>query len=275
MQTIIGAPPFNYEPSRKKRPKPYVGATGFTTTWDVEEAIDYFYKYRDGKPHVFMMGFLLSHKVIDLGTHPDEWKRGRYPDLTKIVHLLESAEYDDVFRVIHYNTKSNDIYKEVSYFLKELGWKNIVDGIQFNVQFPPSREEIDLIASEFPKLKIILQINNGAFVKYANFDDIVNAITDHNADYILIDPSAGSGKDIDIGASVDQYHAVKSRMNSMIGFAGGFTPDNVRERVSMYKQLLGSGERFCIDAESGLMDDKNKMDMNKVEMYLKNFFQSV
>lgn len=269
---MIDHVPSYFHGAKRRKARPYVGITGLATTWDVEESIDYFYKYRGDGVHVLMTGFLLSWKTLHLGKHPEVIKRKSYPDLPTMIKLLESAEYEDVFRVIHYNTKSVDLYEETSHFLGDLGWNAIVDGVQLNVRFPPGKEQVDMIVNDFPKIQVIIQVNKDAMERHHDFTGIADAISTHAVDYVLIDPSGGTGAPIDVPRSIMLYNLLRSRINATIGFAGGFTPENVASRMIEYKKSLDNGEEFCIDAESGLMDPAAGMNMKKVKLYLQRFF---
>ena len=272
MQTTTNYTPLDYISEKKNKRIPYVGVTGFMTTWDVEETIDNYYKYRKDNPFELMMGFLLARKVVENGMHPKPERRSRYPNMDKFAKLLETAEYDDVFRVIHYNTKGDDLHGEISYLLDDLGWKSIVDGVQFNVKFPPSKESINAIHADFPSKRLIMQINSGAINAY-KLIEIVSIMSKYPADYILIDPSGGTGTPINVMESAMTCWALKAKpsIKGMIGFAGGLDPDNVAKVVKEYKEHLGD-QPFCIDAESGLMDLPGGLSMVKVSRYLREFF---
>lgn len=94
-------------------------------------------------------------------------------------------------------------------------------------------------------------------------------------DYVLIDPSGGRGIPFDLESSVKIYSEIKNCCPDLtIGFAGGFTGENVASRLKDIIQRIGTDE-FCIDAEGGLRDKITSkygddiLNIHKVESYLK------
>ena len=78
-----------------------------------------------------------------------------------------------------------------------------------------------------------------------------NALFDHNYS-ALLDASGGRG----INTGIDILHTSKK-----IGYAGGFNPDNVEEKLSYLLENVDGP--FWIDMESGVRTD-DWFDLNKV-----------
>jgi hypothetical protein len=93
--------------------------------------------------------------------------------------------------------------------------------------------------------------------------------------YVLIDPSAGRGKSfiIEDSLELELYRGLRQLSYLTVGFAGGFTGDNVAKRLEKIKTAVDSA-RFCIDAESGVRDEVNPahgddlLNLQKVRSYL-------
>lgn len=76
---------------------------------------------------------------------------------------------------------------------------------------------------------------------------------------VLLDASGGRGLTGGLLAVGERYHT---------GFAGGFSPENIGDIVRHIKGMDGVG-RFWVDAESRLRDEEDRLDLSKVEAYLK------
>lgn len=94
--------------------------------------------------------------------------------------------------------------------------------------------------------------------------------------YVLIDPSGGRGLEFDLDSSVILYSKLKERCpNLIIGFAGGFTGENVSLKTRKLIERLGDNS-FCIDAEGGLRNKitsvygDDLLDIKKVRKYLQS-----
>jgi phosphoribosylanthranilate isomerase len=272
-QIIIAPSPVTNGHDREKRFPPYVGITGFSNINEIDNAIDNYYKYQKGK-HLLMAGFLLSKSVIVNLSHPDPWKACRYPPLARIRKLLERANETGVIKTIHYHGKSEELFNDVSLLIDGMGWNGLVDAIQFNVNFPPDPPVINNIKENFPSIKLILAVDKNALSGMYSGDEIARLISRCNAEYILIDPSGGHGIAIDIFRAIRVHDAIEKKSTVRIGFAGGINNNNVRSIVKEIKRSTGNTD-FCIDAESGLRDEENKLDLLKVDDYLKNFFREI
>lgn len=262
--------------------KPYVGVTGAVSETEVGKIINFF--ERSGLdmqgPRVPMNGTLVSYKTLDLGKHPEN---RRYPPLTEIPKILEATE-NKTFNTIHFNTKrpeklSDDL--STVFNLENIYDRGYCHGVQFNVAWPPL-EEIDKIRSVYPEIKMILQLSSKA-TKDMSIEYIVMKTKDYDtADYVLIDPSGGQGKDFNILHSSSLYKSLREvGVNATIGFAGGLSGENAEKMIKDLKIATGN-DMFSVDAEGKLRDKRSEkygdddMNMKKVGSYieavLKGFF---
>jgi hypothetical protein len=254
-----------------KRRMPYVGVTGFMTVNEIQESINMFNDARsDVTSHDFMAGILLSHHVLETGNHPD--KGTRYPSRNTIPALLDAANKNGVFRVLHYNTKNPWVHDDVDAIVDAFGLT--FDGIQLNTSILPSKEEIARIRDSHQKLRIILQANS-AVMRDHSMIAIADTIANHDIDYVLVDPSGGRGKDIDVQSSSSMYRMIEERTKFTIGFAGGFPGENIEGKTREYVKSLKT-TNFCIDAEGKLRDaSTDAMDLKRVDAYLHGFFRGI
>jgi len=88
----------------------------------------------------------------------------------------------------------------------------------------------------------------------------------------LIDPSMGRGKDINLENALSLYSEIKKRLDKRVGFAGGFSHLNIRERMKfLLTHNIGVSE-FSIDAQSKLRETSNSaLDLDKVYQYLSEY----
>jgi len=251
---------------------PYIGVTGFTSRDDIESAIDTYFTVLDSSAsHDFMAGVLVSHHSLSKdgqsSKHP-----ARYPAIDLVPELLgtiKSIGGKHAIATVHYNTKNPYLHDDVGKLIDVLGTS--IDAIQFNVGFVPDECELRKIKALLPA-RIIVQINNTIASEHGT-SFIATSVSSLPVDHVLIDPSGGKGKNIDVDASITMYNALHEKTTACIGFAGGFGPENVEEKTREYIQKLGT-TRFSIDAEGKLRNPvTDVMDMEKVIEYLRGFFR--
>jgi len=259
--------------------KPYVGITGPVSASEVESIVKKFYEawYNMGTKHIPMLGFLVSYK--SLNNQPTQNRR--YPPLNSLKELLMDAD-DRVLRMIHYNTREPGLANQVQTLFNkdDLYNDNLCRAIQFNIVWPDAKE-VDKIKRSMPDLTMVLQLSQKAMENKSD-KEIVNKIKEYGTaiNYALIDPSGGQGKEFDFEKSVDIYNEISAKCPLItVGFAGGFTGDNVYSKVKSIIKKIGRNDflgrdDFCIDAEGGLRDKLSEtygddlLNMDKVKKYL-------
>jgi hypothetical protein len=247
--------------------KPYVGVSGITTLEEVQNVASIFHNNElstDGA-YVPTECFLSSSKVLDLGFNPTNV---RYAYRNELKGLLEAAFNSGVQPAVHYNTKRPEsLSDDVMTLFGKSGIydKKICRMLQFNIPGVLD-EEMDRIKSDFPGMDTILQVSD-AFIGNMEIDDVAKRIKKLNPVRILIDNSRGSGKEIDVQYSANLYKNLKERgVTTSVGFAGGLSGKNVRNKVTGLKSEL-KDENFSWDAEGQLR--KNEfMDMDEVASYI-------
>jgi phosphoribosylanthranilate isomerase len=258
---------------------PYVGVTGFTSKSDMMVAINTYFLESERSSitsHDLMLGILLSHHAIKRDGEASRFP-ARYPPLDAIPDLVDAAKSaggNHAVVALHYNTKNPYISDDVELIFDEIGRSSAsLDAIQLNIAFIPDEQEIKKIKAKH-RVKIIAQIN-GTIMRDRSLPYISSALSTIPVDHVLVDPSGGKGKDIDIGESIAVYKQLRSKTSACIGFAGGFGPDNVEEKVSEYVKKIGT-TRFSVDAEGKMRDPStDAMDVGKVSAYIRGFFRGI
>ncbi|MEK6849659.1 MAG: hypothetical protein AABY01_03770 [Nanoarchaeota archaeon] len=248
--------------------KPYIGVTGPTSVEEVDSILGSFldaglFPECDVTP---MVGFLVSYKTMN----GQATENLRYPPVASLPALV-AATRDRALPTIHYNSREQNLAGQVKTLFGPL--KGLCKTVQLNVSWPEFQQ---VAAMKYHGLDIILQLSQGAMEGKTPVE-IANKVASygHNIDYVLIDPSGGKGKEFDMDRSQDIWSALTSQCIPLtIGFAGGFTGENVRGRV--HNLRMRGAEKFSIDAEGGLRDKKSNaygddtFNAEKTAAYIKN-----
>ncbi len=266
--------------------KAYVGITGLTSVKEVKDICNEFSqagypaKSEMGNPrgnstktsHIPMLGFLVSYKTLN----GQPTQNRRYPPVRELSELLKAAN-GPVLPMIHYNSKEMDTLSEqvaklfnansyeifpTLYFgadevlpVGSIYSRGLCQALQLNIAWPDIRQ-VAKIKEEFPKMQIVFQASEKA-ISGKTPPEVAQGIRDYGSllSHVLIDPSGGRGLEFAVESSVALYSEVRDHCDNLsIGFAGGFTGENVAARVAEIGERIGN-YRFCIDAEGGLRDN--------------------
>jgi phosphoribosylanthranilate isomerase len=264
--------------------KPYVGLTGINTRIEAQIAAEEFTKagFSNESSHIPMYGVLMSYRTLN-DILPKELKTPniRYPNWRPIKSRMKELAKQGL-PMIHYTTKEKDTLPgQIKKIFKELFHdgnlydENICRAVQLNIVWPKPGH-LEEIVKEFPELNITFQLSSRAQADYSP-QEIAEKLSPYKdfISYLLIDPSGGRGEEFDINKSLNIYNALKEKFPSLVlGFAGGLTGDNVKEKCSGLISKVGKD--FCIDAEGGLrvrescLDEQynDDLDLEKVRKYI-------
>ena len=231
--------------------KPYVGITGSTTIDEVTELVSQFEEagYGLDSPHIPMLGFLVSKKTLDSLPMSNR----RYPKFSDVRGLLEVTRCK-TFNMIHYNSRELDLTNQLEKIFDGIYQDGLCRSVQLNIVYPEI-EELEKFKQKMPELQVVFQASQHV-LRCQRPQQIAERISEYGQtiDYVLIDPSGGKGKEFKIEDSVNIYNELREKVPHVtIGFAGGFTGDNVQPRVLDIRDKINSSQ-FCIDAEGGLRD---------------------
>ncbi len=237
--------------------RPYIGITGFTAKDEVAAALSQIKAYPGGfGEYLFMNGVLVSHGTLKGLPHKNPQLQKRYPEASRSGRLFPDSE--DVLNLYHYNTPHRQFVPELEKLIQYGG--AYLDGFQLNLAWPDPRE-LQKFREAGHAQTIVLQIGKHAFAKVDNdpkkLTEKIKAEYIDLVDYILLDPSGGWAKELDVdvmrGYIRELYHQlIQERI--MIGFAGGITwynqPKIVVPLVSEFKGL-------SMDLEGSVRDKKS------------------
>lgn len=233
--------------------KPYIGITGPTTRTEVGHILDTFEAngFDREQGHEPMIGFLVALKSLQGNSMTNR----RYPDFSSLPSLLE-ATGDYSFNTIHYNSRELSTLGDqlVGVFGQGVYEDDLSRAVQINIPWPPI-DELRRARIKLPDLKYIIQLSSSA-LRDRSPREVADLLATYGelAHYTLIDPSGGQGIPFEPETVLPYYEAIKDRLPDLtVGLAGGFSGENVVERVNQIIGLIGTDE-FSIDAEGALRD---------------------
>lgn len=254
--------------------KAYVGITGPVNVQETRDICREFSKagYTLETSHIPMLGFLVSYKTLN----GQATLNRRYPPVSTLSELLQTTE-GKVLTMVHCNSKEMDsLSNQVAQIFREVYEKGLCRAIQLNLVWP-DLSQVAKIKEQHPKMQIVFQASHTAMDGKTPTQIATGIKTYGNLiSYVLIDPSGGRGIPFDLESSVAIYSELREQCPDLtIGFAGGFTGENVAPRLKDLIQQIGE-INFCIDAEGGLRDKitsaygDDLLNLKKVREYLQS-----
>ena len=241
--------------------KPYVGITGITRpaqTYAIDrmlEALDW------PVSHQVMYGVLVSGWTLQ-GMVPTNTRQ--YPPADEVGSLL--SRHPQSLNLIHYN----DGRRPYALDMQLASLKRLApgfDGVQLNFAWP---NPIELRRAEASGGAIILQVGSKA-LREAGRDMTAQWLRAYGGavDYVLVDLSGGTGKSLDVTDTLrllEDLTAVSDhyRLGLEFGVAGGLSA----ERIPSLALLLRRFPCLSWDAQAGLRDAADELDLDLVQRYL-------
>lgn len=232
--------------------KAYIGITGPVNVQETKDICKEFSKvgYSMNSPRIPMLGFLVSYKTLN----GQATKNRRYPPINSLPDLLKATN-GQVLTMVHYNSKEIDsLSNQVAQIFDGVYEDGLCRAIQLNIVWPDMGQVVR-IKEQHPDMQIVFQVSHKAMDGRTS-NQIARGIREYgdSISYVLIDPSGGRGIPFDLESSVAIYSELRNQCpNLIIGFAGGFTGENVAPRLKEILQQIKAKD-FCIDAEGGLRD---------------------
>lgn len=261
--------------------RPYIGVTGVDNVPHGKAIVQAFLNEGlgiDQSTHMGMVGVLVSER--SLRTQEGSTK---YPNLAIIRNIFRTTR-GKTFNTLHYHTyREKDLAGQLQRLLVDsyLFPDGLCDGIQLNIRWPDV-EEIRKTRTQFPYLKIILQL--GPRVLDASPESITSQLTPYTEliNYALIDPSGGRNRLLAVNTAAPVHNQIRAAFPDLaLAFAGGYNSTNVNTRLWLLFQTVGT-KKFGIDAQGGLRSqsiegESAPLSVNRARKYVHNatlFFQS-
>ncbi len=247
--------------------KPYIGITGFKTQEEVLRLSDVFEHAGLGSGrYTAMFGFGVSSKRL-----AKMEKCGSGTPAAEDLPGLAGSVPSWAIPMMHYFTKVPDVMnRELRdlFSLEGMYEKGICRAVQLNMSWPKVGD-IERLVKDFPDMEIVLQLPERAMSrlsteeisrKAAKYDSLVS--------YVLVDPSGGTGTEFDVEQGIELMNSLYEKMpQTIIGIAGGFSAENVGERVRRIKDSFPKD--FCIDAQGKLAENRAIV-YSKAKAYIEN-----
>jgi hypothetical protein len=253
---------------------PYIGITGFMTREELERVAAHMPKNCD---HLLMAGILMSSKTLNGIQNKYPFK---YPKRKDVLGISLDDDHDSIMKTIHYNTDSSDdgLLVELMAMMGLFKFPRCiredettgVEAVQLNVAWPHPNilEEFNtLTADHF--VALILQIGQKAFDMVNNSpEQLANKLVEYKGvtDYILLDPSGGVGKKMEIPVIRDYLAAIRDKdLDINLGCAGGLCSGNLDE----LRPLIEEFPDLSYDAEGRLRNPDDTLNLDECVAYLK------
>jgi hypothetical protein len=249
------------------RPRPYIGITGFTDVAQVAGVLDLL-PLRSNR--LIMAGVLVSDKT--LRGMPSRRYPQRYPHpvrekLPKI--FLGNAR---LLNLVHFNThEPSNLYQDLC-LAQELAGP-CCHGFQLNMAWPDPRQlGWYRERARFERKTIVLQCGPTALKEVNELPRKLAArLKEYSGliDYVLIDPSGGTGTDFQVLSIVAYVRELFAEFPTLgVGIAGGLHGQNVVEQLDIpFRYFSRAG--VSIDAEGKLRDPQtDKLSIEACREYL-------
>ncbi len=233
--------------------KPYIGVTGIFDLEDLVVTIrEAFYNRQTPFPtnYQLMVGVLVSYNTMS-GRRSEKFPN-RYPAIESIPRLLDLNPGGFLTYLIHYNSKQPNLSDQLA-MLVDICGQNL-EGFQLNICWPDPKE-LQKFRTEGRGHTVVLQVGEKAFEAIDNnpvkLADKIRTEYYELVDYVLLDPSGGTGKEMSI-AGTDGYlselygHGLNKKLR--FGIAGGLHSGNLES----IRPLVEKYDSLSIDAESKL-----------------------
>ena len=253
-----------YQLKEERYMRPYIGVTGFTDRNQVETALSEFLGADSVGEHMLMVGILVSHKTLRGETNKFP---ARYPAISTISDLLVSSS--QVLNLVHFNTHTQNFCEELEIVAQHAGPN--LDGFQLNLCWPDPTEIYAYKNKHHPST-IVLQIGGRAFAQIGLDPSKLTDVLERNygdlIDYILLDPSGGTGQQMNIHKTneyLDEIYSKGLQNKFGIGIAGGLSSEN----ISILQPLVDKYDNLSIDAEGRLRIPENDlMNLSEVQRFI-------
>jgi len=239
------------------RPRPYIGITGFESGAQVGAV-------RAALPpdRLLMVG-------CGMRGHPTSWAPDKWPNRCPRPERLPEIflPYKNVLNILHFTPLEEcDLFEHMCLAREVAG--PFFHGFQLNTPWP-SFNDLTRYKTRYPQSVITIALQPDALeVVESNSVRIARTLTmyDRVADYVILDTSAGEGKDIDTSFTRRTYEEIE-RLLPHLGLvaAGGLHAGNAEEQLGdLLRQFA-----LSTDAESKLRNfPSDLLDTGKVIRYV-------
>ncbi len=243
----------------------YVGITGFKT----REQVDALRTEAPIGYRRLSIGVLANYHTIMEG----RWKPdGRDPEREKIATIFR-PQCDHGYNLVHYYTKNPTNLGQQLVLAKHFGGP-YCHGLQLNIAWPDPDAIRELQDSqEGNELILVIQLGGRRWpiTDYEPRELALKVLNlyDGMADYVLLDPSGGLGRQLEVDVllpyleSLDAYMTAWRRPARLV-IAGGLCVNTLEKIRPFCEQFPG----LSFDAEAKLHSESGQLDLDRCRQYL-------
>ena len=233
----------------------YIGITGFNSV----EQVKAFNAAVDDIPVGYIMyGFTSSNKRL-----ADPTSSGKTsPSLDSLKEMVDAVPACHLPMVHYYTSNTDKLADEIIELFQYCGLDRRRVGLQLNALWPDP-----FLCRILKRLghTITLQLPKEVF--YPNWSRVrlLKNLKQYRkyVDYALIDPSGGQGKDFNVSIAAKLMPIIAKEIPEIVpGIAGGFSPDNVADRINAIRDESRCAacnqpelHDYCIDAQGKLREN--------------------
>ena len=240
--------------------KPYIGITGFMASGEVAEVLGSMPKDCE---RLLMVGVLASQKT--LRGEQNKWPN-RYPAMDQIAGIFQPHPL--ALNLLHYHTRDKETLYEDLMRLTDIAGEHL-HGFQLNIMWP-STILLHKYKLAHPEMKLVLQLNSEILDEalITHPEVVAEKILywySKLVDYVLLDPSGGTGTPLDSMLTFIYAEAVAAD-NPDLGLvvAGGLG----HESLNLVSWIASKFPNVSIDAEGRLRDKDDMLDLALAKNYL-------
>jgi len=221
----------------------YQGAIGYAMTWEM---------LRQKIP--------LGTRYVGVKGLPDIMMKNQNFGINVLHFVPEPGSYQDLLSDVTMLFLDSGLYTSEQCRVMQLNYGTCI-----------AVEALELIKNLLPELKIIFQVGR-TDLENKDLDVTVKTLKKYSEyiDMFLIDPSQGTGREIDIKIIQKLIPLLQQECPFVgIGFAGGFSAENIQNRIQVFASL--SSSLFAIDVESGVRSKVDDLlDFEKTQNFIQN-----
>jgi hypothetical protein len=240
----------------------YVGITGFKSRTQVA-----WLSAEHTGSRKLMVGVLASYRTIMQGQFKPDGRSPKREDIAKIF-----SPVDAMLNMVHYYTEDQTNLE--LQLACAMGYGGLLcQGLQLNIAWPDP-EAIRAFRDSFERDPVIvIQLGGRRWpltdLKPRALSLKVLDLYDGIADYILLDPSGGLGKEMDVAMLLPyletlEAHLQVARRPMGLAIAGGLCAENLNKIRPLCEQF----PRLSFDAEGKLHSGPGQLDLDRCRRYL-------
>lgn len=244
--------------------QPYIGITGVRTPEDMAVCASTMQEsgLSETSSHIGMTGLAYHQPSIDKG----KLLGPIYFDSPDALLPTLAASRERTLNMMHYTPPASGFTADAVEYAVIPTYAHGCQALQVNGQYTP--QDIRELRTRYPHLKTVYVVDRALMQEDGEIITTEAARFRQLAEYIILDPSGGQGRDMNVTRSADIAKRIEdAQLDMTVIFAGGNSSSNIEERCTKLRDALGHNN-FGIDAEGKLQTAERKLDHNEATTYV-------